>query len=60
MKMKRVLSVGLVGAMALSTLALTGCGSNSSDGGRQHGILVDYHDRRQWGLLMMIMRTTRR
>ena len=33
MKMKRVLSVGLVGAMALSTLALTGCGSNSSDGG---------------------------
>ena len=33
MKMKRVLSVGLVGAMALSTLALTGCGSNSGDGG---------------------------
>ena len=32
MKMKRVLSVGLVGAMALSTLALTGCGSNSGDG----------------------------
>ena len=32
MKMKRVLSAGLIGAMALSTLAFTGCGSNSGDG----------------------------
>ena len=32
MKMKRVLSVGLVGAMALSTLAFTGCGSDSAGG----------------------------
>ena len=33
MKMKRVLSAGLVGAMALSALAMTGCGDNSADGG---------------------------
>ena len=33
MKMKRVLSAGLIGAMALSTLAFTGCGSDSGEGG---------------------------
>ena len=33
MKMKRILSAGLVGAMAFSALAMTGCGDNSADGG---------------------------
>ena len=33
MKMKKLISAGLIGAMTLSTLAFTGCGSNSADGG---------------------------
>lgn len=33
MKMKKLISAGLIGAMALSTLAFTGCGDNSADSG---------------------------
>ena len=48
MKMKRLISAGLIGAMTLSTLAFTGCGSNSADGGDTAMVSI-----------MTIMRTTR-